>query len=257
MQELAGLKRRLTALERKPDTITKFDRYPVIEGEAVPRGPISGNPWNTCGLANVTGMVFDRIECKFNTDWLIKGRREAEVRLAAFRHSGKGERKIVSVSGTLELNGLANRAVATVLMRWIHGIPYGWDYEDDTTVYTIELQHRYKRGPEHPKGQTIYAIAAQEGSATNGNILNWGYRQDDGGKWWWIPAYRNGSPWAPDFVTVPNRDPGTYSISAMHYCVGLPQERIPEASTNGWAWIQGSDGKWTRDPNLSEPFFSI
>ncbi|MFG2183068.1 hypothetical protein ACGFLS_30715 [Streptomyces abikoensis] len=251
VQEIAGLQRRLTALERKPESMTKFDRYPVIDGGALSREPVAGNLWTTCSIANVTGMVFDRVECKFITDWLLKGRREAEVRLAAFRHTGNNSREIVSASSVLELNGLKDRSVASVVMRWVHGIPFGWDYGDDTTVYTIELQHRYKKGPEKIKGQTVYAIAAPEGTSMDG-ILNWGYKDN-----WWISTYREGSPWEPDFVTVPSWDQGTYSISPMFYCVGLPKERIPEATPKGWAWIKWSDSKWTRDPNISEPYFNI
>ncbi len=257
VNELAEVKRRLSAVERAPAPVNKFDRYPVIEWAAQGRPPVGGNVWSSVGISNATGLTFDRVEVKFITDWLLTGKREAEVRLAAFRHTGNAQREIVSASATLSLTGNTTRNVGVVVMRWVHGIPYGWDYADDTTIYTIELQHRYKKGPESPKGQTIYAIAATEGAAVSGNILNWGYKQDDNGKWWWVPTYRDGSPWAPDFVTVPNRDEGSYSISAMHYCVGLPQERIPEATAYGWHWRRGTNGGWVRDPDLSEPYFSV
>ncbi|MEU3448522.1 hypothetical protein AB0H29_15040 [Streptomyces thermolilacinus] len=257
MNELAEVKRRLSAIERAPVPVNKFDRYPVIEWAAQGRPPVSGNVWTSVGISNATGLTFDRVEVKFITDWLLTGKREAEVRLAAFRHTGNAQREIVSASATLGLTGNTTRNVGVVVLRWVHGIPYGWDYADDTTIYTIELQHRYKKGPENPKGRDIYAIAAPEGSAINGNILNWGYKQDDGGKWWWVPTYRDGSPWAPDFVTVPNPDEGSYSISAMHYCVGLPQERIPEATAYGWHWRRGTNGAWLRDPDITEPYFSV
>ncbi|MFI9206189.1 hypothetical protein [Streptomyces sp. NPDC053048] len=215
------------------------------------------NKWSSVSIANATGLVFDRVECKFITDFMLTDKREAEVRLAAFKHFGNAQREIVSASATVNLIGSTTRQVGVGVIRWLHGIPYGWDYADDTTVYTIELQHRYKSGPEHPKGRTIYAIAAPEGSAVSGNILNWGYKQDDEGRWWWIPTYRSGSAWAPDFVTVPNSDEGTYSISPMHYCVGLPESRIPEASAKGWFWFRGGGITYGRDPDITEPYFSV
>ncbi|MFC9739160.1 hypothetical protein ACFVKC_14740 [Streptomyces noursei] len=257
VNDLSELKRRISALELAPVPTNKFDRYPPVEWAPQSRPPVIGNEWSSAGVANATGLTFDRVEVKFITDYLFAGKREAEIRLAAFRHTGRAEREIVSASSVLNLTGSTKRATGVVVMRWVHQIPYGWDYSDDTTIYTIELQHRYKSGPEYPKGQTIYAISAMEGSAINGNIVNWGYKQDDSGKWWWVPTYRNGSPWAPDFVTVPNPDPGTYSISPMHYCVGLPQSRIPEADEKGWAWTRGTDSAWGRAPDITEPYSKI
>ncbi|MER5258530.1 hypothetical protein [Streptomyces sp. NPDC002855] len=257
VNELAEVKRRLAAIERAPTPVNSFDRYPQVEWAAQPRPEVGSNMWSSFGVANVTGLVFDRVEVKFIADWLLTGKREAEVRLAAFRHTGKAEREIVSASGVFNLTGLTSRRIAVCVMRWVHQIPYGWDYDDDTTIYTIELQHRYKKGPENPKGQTFYAIAAPEGTAVNDGILNWGYKQDDDGKWWWVPTYRANSKWAPDFLTVPSWDEGTYSLSSMHYCVGLPAERIPEASAYGWAWVRGSNGEWGRGPDITEPHFGF
>ncbi|WP_282793680.1 hypothetical protein [Streptomyces sp. CC224B] len=257
VNELAELRRRLAAVERAPAPVTKFDRYPAVEWAAQGRPPVGGNIWSSVGIANVTGLTFDRVEVKFITDHLYAGRREAEVRLAAFRHTGMAGREIVSASGVLNLTGDTDRNVGVVIMRWVHGIPYGWDYADDTTIYTIELQHRYRKGPENRRGTTFYAIAAPQGTDTNGNILNFGHTQDDGGKWWWVPTYRKDSPWAPDFVTIPNADNGAYSISALHYCVGLPAERIPEATPKGWAWVRGGGHSWGRDPDIREPHFSV
>ncbi|MFF3557318.1 hypothetical protein ACFYXL_28375 [Streptomyces tsukubensis] len=252
MNELAELKRRLSAIERAPAPESRFDRYPVVEWATRGRPPTGGNIWSSVGVANVTGMTFDRVETKFITDNLYTGRREAEVRLAAFRHTGRAEREIVSASSVLNLTGTTNRVVGVVVMRWVHGIPFGWDYDTATTVYTIELQHRYRKGPEDPKGRTMYTIAAPEGSAVDGNILNWGYQDN-----FWITSYKTGSPWAPDFVTVPNADEGSYNISPMHYCVGLPQTRIPEADEKGWAWTRGTNSSWGRDPDITEPHMSV
>lgn len=257
VNDLSELKRRISALELAPVPTNKFDRYPPVEWAAQGRPPVGGNIWSSVSVANATGLTFDRVELKFITDYLYTGKREAEVRLAAFRHDGNANRTIVSASSVLNLTGTSARNIGVVVMRWVHGIPFGWDYADDTTIYTIELQHRYKKGPENTKGQTIYAISATEGAAVDGNILNFGYKQDDNGKWWWVPAYRNGSPWAPDFVTVPNADAGSYSISAMQYCVGLPQSRIPEANEKGWAWTRGTNSAWGRDPDITEPYFSF
>lgn len=63
-------------------------------------------------------------------------------------------------------------------------------------------------------------------------------------------------------MTIPDIVPdnelhGSYSISAMHYCVGLPAERIPEATAKGWAWIRGTNGGWGRDPDITEPDFGV
>ncbi|MFE1961350.1 hypothetical protein [Streptomyces sp. NPDC059479] len=212
------------------------------------------------GIANVTGMTFDRVEVKFITDWLIPGKREAEVRLAAYRHTGRAERQIVSASSVLNLTGLADRTIGVVVMRWVHGIPYGWDYADDTTIYTIELQHRYKTGPEpySPNRLQVYGMYKREkdrGADEGGGI--------DVGSGRWV-AYQSGNNRSPiGYVTIPADRPldndvnGSYSISAMHYCVGLPAERIPEASAKGWAWAYGTDGGWGRDPDLTEPDFGL
>ncbi|MDX3295131.1 hypothetical protein PV569_15595 [Streptomyces scabiei] len=256
VNELAELKRRMSAIERAPAPVNKFDRYPAVEWAAQGRPPVGGNIWSSVSIANATGLTFDRVECKFITDFLYTGKREAEVRLAAFRHDGNANRTIVSASGVLNLTGTTARTIGVVVMRWVHGIPFGWDYQDDTTVYTIELQHRYKKGPESVKGQTFYAIAAPEGTAVDG-ILNWGYKQGDDGKWWWVPTYRENSKWSPDFLTVPDWDEGSYSLSAMQYCVGLPQSRIPEASVKGWAWTRGTGSAWGRDPNITEDYFGV
>lgn len=264
VNELAEVKRRVTAIERAPVPVNKFDRYPVVEWAAQGRPQVSGNVWTSVGIANATGLTFDRVEVKFITDFLLTGKREAEVRLAAFRHTGNADRQIVSASATLGLTGNTTRNVGVVVMRWVHGIPYGWDYSDDTTIYTIELQHRYKTGPEpyEPNRLQVFGMykrekdkAAQDGGAmaiSDGN---------DGWNWVAFQAGNNRSPIG--YVTIPEDRPldatvnGSYSISAMHYCVGLPAERIPEATAYGWHWRRGTNGGWLRDPDLTEPYFSV
>ncbi|OKH99999.1 hypothetical protein A6A06_23560 [Streptomyces sp. CB02923] len=255
VNEMAELKRRMAAIENAPIPANKFDRYPAVEWAAKERDRIGDNSWSSVSIANVTGMSFDRVECKFIVDRMIAGKRLAEIRLAAFRHTGNAVREIVSASGVTGFNGKFGSSGA-IVVRWIHGIPFGWDYADDTTVYTIELQHRYRKGPESPKGQSLYTIAATEGAPSDG-VMGYGYQQDSSGKWWWVPTFRGGSPWSAQFVTIPNQDRGTYSISSMHYCVGLPQGRIPEANVNAWMWARGTGIEYVRGPDISEPYLDI
>ncbi|WP_172385207.1 hypothetical protein [Streptomyces sp. MNP-20] len=260
VNELAEVKRRLAAIERAPAQVNKFDRYPQVEWAAQGRPQVGGNIWSSFGIANVTGLVFDRVEAKFITDWLISGKREAEVRLAAFRHTGNAQREIVSASGVFNLTGLATRQVGVVVMRWIHQIPYGWDYTDDTTIYTIELQHRYKKGPEKwdPNRLQIFGMWKREKDKPASDS---GGTEVGGGRW---VTYQAGSDRSPiGYVDIPVERPadndvfGSYSLSAMHYCVGLPAERIPEATANGWAWARGTNSSWGRGPDLNEPHFSV
>ncbi|WP_327254089.1 hypothetical protein [Streptomyces sp. NBC_01244] len=262
MNELAEVKRRLSAVERAPAPINKFDRYPQVEWAAQGRPAVGGNIWSSVSIANVTGLTFDRVECKFITDFLSTGKREAEVRLAAFRHTGKGEREIVSASAVLNLTGDTERLIGSVVMRWVHGIPYGWDYANDTTIYTIELQHRYKVGPEtHTPGTVdvfaFYKPTNKSAPSTGGPLEmpnNTSYetmvlpksRANVGAGWVTIPEIVGDS----DLY-------GSYSISAMHYCVGLPAERIPEASAKGWAWVRNSGASWGRNADITEPYFFV
>ncbi|MEU7177023.1 MULTISPECIES: hypothetical protein [Streptomyces] len=259
MNEIAELQRRVTNVERTPAPVNRFDRYPVVEWAAQSRPAVADNVWASCSIANVTGMVFDRVECKFITDWLLTGRREAEIRLAAFRHTSNNEREIVSASSVLELNGYGERNIGRVLIRWVHGIPYGWDYGDNNTVYTIELQHRYKTGPEpyKPNRVQVAAVSKLENTPDPGlRFVNVG-----GSKTGWVIAAAEtpGGGWVtiPEGQVSDNARHGTYSISAMHYCVGLPDVRIPEASPSGWFWARGSDSKITRSPDITEPHFTF
>ncbi|MGY1436683.1 hypothetical protein [Streptomyces reniochalinae] len=257
--ELADLKRRITSLERKPATLTKFDRYPSVEWSAIGRGKVSGNVWSSCGIANVTGMVFDRVECKFITDRLITGRSEAEVRLAAFKHDFDiGKKVCVSASSTIQLSGYSSRALGEVYIRWIHQIPFGWDYADDTTIYTIELQHRYAKGPtaDAHNHLQVYGFTKRENVASpDGGALKMPNNEDyatavlsekrpnTGLGWTTVPDPDNLSPWD-----------GSYNVSNMHYCVGLPADRLPTASTMGhWRW-RGTNGKFLRDPDPTEDY---
>ncbi|CAA07117.1 gp47 [Lomovskayavirus C31] len=259
--ELNDLKRRLAAVERKPDVLAKFDRYPPVEWSAIGRGMVSGNVWSSCGLANVTGLVFDRVEAKFITDRLITGRSEAEVRLAAFKHDlDAGAKVCLSASSTIALTGTTSRALGTVYVRWLHGIPFGWDAEDGAAIYTIELQHRYREGPtpDAHNHLQVYGFTKRENvAAPDGGALgmpnNTNYatavlsetRPNTGIGWTTVPDPNNLNPWD-----------GSYNISNMHYCVGLPEDRIPTASTGGhWRW-RGTNGMKVRDADITEDFNS-
>nr|WP_214661309.1 hypothetical protein [Streptomyces polyasparticus] len=265
MNELAELKRRLSAIERAPVPVNSFDRYPQTEWAAQGRPQVGGNIWSSFGIANVTGMVFDRLEVKFITDHLLTGKREAEIRLAAFRHTGNAQREIVSASRVFNLTGSATRSLGVVVMRWVHGIPYGWDYADDTTIYTVELQHRYKVGPESYDSDkdTIdlfgFFKRTNKAAPTKGGPLP----VDPGSDWQTtVLGGSNMGNVAAGWITIPQIIDdsiryGSYGLSSMHYCVGLPAERIPEASTDGWAWARGSGSSWGRAPDITEPHFSV
>ncbi|MFJ7419775.1 hypothetical protein ACIQXD_14335 [Streptomyces uncialis] len=265
VNELSELKRRMSAIERAPAPVAKFDRYPAIEWAAQDRPVVGGNIWSSVSIANVTGMTFDRLECKYITDWLITGKREAEVRLAAFRHYGSNQRECVSASGALRLKGNTARVVGVGTFRWIHGIPFGWDYADTTTVYTVELQHRYAVGPEayDPNELQIFGMYKREKDRPASQGGPFAIRNGDNTDWNWV-TYQAGTNRSPiGYITIPDRQTtsntlnGSYSISAMHYCVGLPQDRIPEATVNGWAWFSGGASQWVRAPDITEPTFDV
>lgn len=149
LAELQEIKRRLAAQERAPAPDTKFDRYPTTEWAAVSRARLPSNAWSSCGIANVTGLVYDRVELKFLVDKLTTNVAEAELRVAAFKHTGL-TKQCVSASRSMVFRGAASPGVGTVAVRWVHGIPYGWDYSGGDTVFTIEVQHRYRVGPGTP-----------------------------------------------------------------------------------------------------------
>ncbi len=262
VNELAEVKRRLSAIERAPVPVSKFDRYPAVEWAAQGRPQVGGNVWSSVAIANATGLTFDRVEVKFITDFLLTGKREAEVRLAAYRHTGRAERQIVSASSVLNLTGTTDRTIGVVVLRWVHGIPYGWDYADDTTIYTIELQHRYKTGPEEytPSTRDIFGFHKPTNRAAPGTGGALEMPNNETYETMVLPKTRPGV--SGGWVTIPeivgdSERYGSYSISPMHYCVGLPAERIPEASAKGWAWMRGTNGGWGRDPDITEPDFGV
>lgn len=260
VNELNDLKRRLAAVERSPDVLAKFDRYPTTEWAAIGRGRLGNNNWSSCGIANVTGLVYDRIECKFITDRFIKGRSEGELRLAAFRHFGNAQKECVSASRSLNIHGATTRQIGKGIIRWQHGIPFGWDYEDGTATYTIELQHRYLTDmtPDNPNRRQVFAMnkrendpAASEGGAT-------AIADGDGGFKW--VAFQAGTDRSPvSYVTVVTPGDvdiwdGSYNVSNMHYCVGLSADRIPEATPDGWAWYVGGEFEYGSAGNINDPW---
>ncbi|MFF7361075.1 hypothetical protein [Streptomyces sp. NPDC008125] len=251
VNELNDLKKRLAAVERKPEVLAKFDRYPTNDWAAVPRGKVSGNIWSSVGIANVTGLVYDRVELKFITDQIIKGKREAEVRLAAFKHTGNNVKECVSASTSVLLHGDSTRSVDTFVMRWVHGIPYGWDYEDGASVYTIELQHRYLAGPD--TSQLTYFAAPMKKNATTDDGIT-GMSGTFNGETWWQLIYKSTSGWGWQRRAVPGDDDGTYCISNFHYCVGLPADAIPEATPEGWGWTSMSGATGGSPGNINDPW---
>ncbi|WP_327253172.1 hypothetical protein [Streptomyces sp. NBC_01244] len=253
----------MSAIERAPAPVNKFDRYPAVEWAAQGRPEVGGNVWSSVSIANVTGLTFDRVECKFITDFMLKGKREAEVRLAAFRHDGNANRTIVSASRVLNLHGATERYVGVGLMRWVHGIPFGWDYEENNTTYTIELQHRYRVGPEsydsdaHTTDVFAFYKPTDKAAPSTGGAL-----QIPGTSWDTMVLPQSRPNVSGGWVTIPRivgdqEQYGSYSISAMQYCVGLPKERIPEASAAGWAWTRNLESSWGRAADITEPHFGV
>ncbi|QPB09703.1 hypothetical protein CPT_Shaeky_016 [Streptomyces phage Shaeky] len=265
VSELRAMQRRVEALERKPIPQTFYDQYPSIEWAAIGRGRVSDNAWTSCGVANVTGLKYDRVECKFITNSILRGRSEAEVRLAAFRHDYTNQYKeCISASSTIRLRGHADgkNYLGTGKWRWIHGIGFGWDYTDENNaIYTIELQHRY------PDGQTMQANAvrqvfAYQKMSTDSDAWTKDLIQDGNNAW--APALHPASNGAvPNYgwVDVQTKNDvwdGSYAISNMHYCVGMDQTRLPDASENGWFWYTGAgtDGaQRVRDPDITELYY--
>ncbi|QDQ14318.1 hypothetical protein [Streptomyces spectabilis] len=210
-------------------------------------------------MANVTGLKYDRVEAKFVTYNVRSNRSEAEVRLAAFRHSySAGTKECVSATNTVRLIGNQANTVSVCKWRWMHGIQFGWDYtESDSAVYTIELQHRNPNDcPQEPDDyRQVYGFSKL--SKTN---------TPDGG----ALAMPNNDQFST--AVLSNTRPGTaigwyrigdniwegkYEVSQMHYCVGLDQERLAEASPEGWFFIVGGDARTVRAPNVNEPYFSV
>ncbi|MEW1550955.1 hypothetical protein [Streptomyces tsukubensis] len=207
----------------------------------------------------MTGLKYDRIECKFITFNIVAARSEAEVRLAAFRHAYDSSLKeCVSATSTVRLTGNTANTISVAKFRWIHGIQFGWDYtDDDSAIYTIELQHRNPndlpaRADDY---RQVYGFSklskttAPEGGAlampNNTDFATAVVSQTRPGVglgWWRI----GDDAWD-----------GRYSISQMHYCVGMSQERLPTASTSGWFWNVGGGARFVRDPNINEPYFNV
>ncbi|WP_415940424.1 hypothetical protein, partial [Streptomyces sp. 039-1] len=135
-----------------------FDRYPVSDSGQFERRPlaivnVAQNVWNSVGIANVTGLKYDRIETRFTFSDMTPGELEGEFRLATFRHYQTATslaKQIVSSSDAWKFTGTARSVqgratLFSVSVRWLHGLQYGWEYGEgeDNAVYTIELQHRY------------------------------------------------------------------------------------------------------------------
>lgn len=267
VSELRAMKTRLEALERKPIPQTSYDQYPCVEWAATPRGPVADNKWSSVSVANVTGLRYDRVESKFLAYDVRAGRSEAEVRLAAFRHSYNSSLKeCISATSTVRLTGNTNGVVAVCKWRWIHGIEFGWDYTDsDDAIYTIELQHRNPNDcprTEDP-GTDVFAWNKPSNKSGDPDLSVWSpihIANDSGNDYRFIGERRprGGSMNAPaGWVRVSDGWDGRYNLSQMHYCVGVPQDRAPNAAVPGWFWIVGGGVEFARGPNINEPVFSV
>jgi hypothetical protein len=251
-------------LERRPVPQTVYDQYPTTEWAAIPRNRSADNAWSSCGIANVTGLKFDRVECKFITDRIISGRSEVEIRLAAFRHPyGSQFKDCVSATSVMRLTGTTIRSIGVGRWRWIHGIPFGWDYSDtDDAVYTIELQHRNPNDmPQRPDNPAVrqmfgYFKMSNETDIWDADLVG------SAGIWaaGLRPSSDNTIP-PMGWIDVQDRDgawTGAYHISNMHYCVGLPADRLPEASVPGWFVLTNGGGvRFARDADITEPYTRI
>lgn len=253
VSELREMNRRLSALERKPEVLAKFDRYPTAEWAAIPREQTAGNIWSSVGIANVTGLVYDRVQLRYIFSNMVPGVNEAEMRLAAFKHTDDGTKTCVSASRTLLIHGDAEPAVGTITWQWIHGIPHGWDYDEGPATYTIEAQHRYLVGPwEYPAGTETFGIYRL--TEFPGDAAVMAVRNADNTAWHWVPSFVDGTPnvymgWLPHGDT--QRD--QYHISTLHYCVGLPEDRAPLASTDGRVRAINGGTEWGTAGNINDP----
>ncbi|MGW6313817.1 hypothetical protein [Streptomyces sp. NPDC055099] len=257
--ELSEIKRRLNAVERAPDVLAKFDRYPTTEWAAIGRGKVGGNVWSSCGIANVTGLVYDRIEAKFITDRMITGKAEAEIRFAAFRHFGNAQTECVSASRSFIIRGDTTRRIGTCVFQWVHGIPFGWDYEDGDATYTIELQHKYVKGPtaEVPDRRQILGFT----KAVSTNAPDSGALKMPNNEAYATAVISENRPGVSlGWLTVSDPgelDPydGSYNVSNMHYCVGLAADRAPKATPDGWHYFSGGDTADGSAGNVNDPYF--
>ncbi|QPB09777.1 hypothetical protein CPT_Shady_016 [Streptomyces phage Shady] len=239
--ELRKIQGRLDALERKPVPQSIYDRYPCTELQAPGRPAYAGNVWNSVGVANVTGLKYDRLEWKVLTYNLFKGEIEGELRVAAFRtwvDANGPHRQIISSSDARLLQGQTRPAngVGHVVCRWMHGIQYGWDFDEpDNAMYTVEVQHRtHLINPPDSDHLQVLAFSKSEKDA------NRGYRIDGTGDDYWGLSLKSvgGGINTYGWVTLPGQSVlDEYAISNMHYCIGVPQEIAPQATPNGWwAW---------------------
>ncbi|MGW3072740.1 hypothetical protein [Kitasatospora sp. NPDC001132] len=267
------MQNQIDAIERRPVPQTMYDQYPTIEWGAVPRSQVNNNEWTSTGVANVTGLKYDRVEIKYITYLVNKGRSEAEIRLAAFRHDYNSQYKqCISASQTIRLVGDTPTGESWAYLhagkwRWQHGIQFGWNHgTDDTGIYTIEMQHRnpndcLQRGDSQLQ---VYGFYKYSDQPVPDGISDWRPMNvtNDNGADYRILAQRKakGTPdnWPGDAGWVGVSDPwdGAYNISNMHYCVGLSQERLPGATREGWHWYTGN-AKIARAANVNEPYFSV
>ncbi|MFG3200361.1 hypothetical protein ACGFYT_30055 [Streptomyces sp. NPDC048208] len=270
MGDLRAIQGRLDALERRPIPQTVFDQYPTTEWAAISRPAVVDNEWSSCGIANVTGLKYDRLECKFITYEVLAGRSEAEIRLAVFRHDYASQLKeCISATDVVRLTGNTPGIVGVGKWRWIHGIQFGWDYTDeDDAIYTVELQHRNPNDCKQkadPSAQIFGPYKNSNQSAPSGLDSLFYNNGNSQGVWIWGNQMKyvnntwqnDGTPANYGWNNVPGAWDGSYNISNMHYCVGLSQERLPNATPGGWFWYVGGGAKYVRDADITEPCFTV
>ncbi|MFE4367949.1 MULTISPECIES: hypothetical protein [unclassified Streptomyces] len=216
----------------------------------------------------MSGLKYDRLELKFITDRMIKGRSEAEMRVAAFRHAyGTQFKECISASSVMTIHGPSDgsRSIGIGKIRWIHGVQFGWDYTDaDDAIYTIELQHRNPDSVpmKGDPGRQLYAFSKLTTENESTGIGDWrpmNISNDSSNSYRMLAERRaqGSSNWTANsgWYQIDIPWDGSYNISNMHYCVGLPQERLPDATTAGWFWYSGGTFDITRPGDIAEPYY--
>ncbi|MFB7420786.1 hypothetical protein ACFC1L_40120 [Streptomyces sp. NPDC056210] len=258
------MQKRLDDLERRPAPTSLYDTYPCVEWAAIGRGKVGDNVWSSCGIANVTGMKFDRVEAKFTTNKILATRSEAEIRIAAFKHSHNTQYKVcVAASTTVRLTGnwgatIDVGAIGMGKWRWIHGLPIGWnvDTDDQDSIYTIELQHRNPddclQTPEDPEQAFVWL---KRKSATPDS--KFGIKGVAGTPPLWVIGQADGGAQPVGWRDIGSLWDGSYQVSTMHYCAGMSAEQLPEATESGWFWYSGGDAEYVRQPDINERYMAV
>jgi hypothetical protein len=274
VSEIRRLQSRLESLERKPVPQTIYDRYPATEASVIKREPmnivgVQQNVWNSCAVSNVTGLKYDRVECRFSFENMMPAVLEGEFRLATFRHyqaTDRPQKTIVTCTDAWKFTGMPKNApnrytLHAVSVRWLHGLQYGWDYGQgtDNAVYTLELQHRYAVQSPIDDRRRVFTHYMDGNHGTDYTVGNWQFGNGSNGvgpgnNWFFDMWDKNAKGGVPPYgwsIVDPQGDwygsPQLYKVSSMEYCAGLPEDRAPDATPAGkWRAYVDAGGKMIR-----------